>query len=527
MTSAATTISATYSMCSTDSHDVNWKNNISQELSQTNTIGSMGKLQFDDHGYPVGLKFIVCSFHNMDPDKFKNIGYWASGTGLMLVDSTVYQNIFTDFGNRTLVIGALPAEPFNMKTTVGNITKWEGFCIDILNEMAEKFNFHYVISEPADRIWGSPVEDGTWNGIVGQVVKGNYAFGVGPFTITSVREAVIDFTKPYMEEGIGILIRKPNSESKKMFKMFIPFAPEVWGCIVAGVIAVGVLLYIVNRITPYSNHKLYSKTDQMMLKESIWLVYGSYMEQGGDPQPKSISGRLILGFWWLFTILMTSTYTANLAAFLTVTIAEKPINSLTELSEQSDILPLAKYGSNLYTLFKEANGGIYQDVWNMMGNMPRITNNQDARKLVEQGFTAFMTDRSQLEYIVLNDCETYSLADESFNTAGLGFIMPENAVFSDAFNYHIMKMQEAGLIDKWKQKWWPSSDQCSGSDRTSQAQTLGLESLAGPFFIFLSVAGSAGILLLIELVYYSKGFVGLTKCLKISGNQEPPENEKE
>ncbi|ESP03953.1 hypothetical protein LOTGIDRAFT_110473, partial [Lottia gigantea] len=231
-------------------------------------------------------------------------------------------------------------------------TIWDGFCIDILKEMAAKFNFKYVIKESDDKLWGAPEDDGRWNGIVGEVVRGNNAFGVGPFTITSIRETVIDFTKPYTEEGIGILTRRPDNESTKMFKMFTPFAPVVWSCIVIGVAVVGVLLYLVNRASPYSDHKLYPETPRMTLKESLWVVYGSYMEQGGEPHPRSISGRLILGFWWLFTILMASTYTANLAAFLTVTIAEKPINSLTELSQQDGIKPLAKYGSNLYTLFK-------------------------------------------------------------------------------------------------------------------------------------------------------------------------------
>lgn len=73
---------------------------------------------------------------------------------------------------------------------------------------------------------------------------------------------------------------------------------------------------------------------------------------GPDPHPRSVSARCLVGFWWLFTILMTSTYTANLAAFLTVTIEEIPINSLQELAQSTQLKPLVKRGSNLFTLFK-------------------------------------------------------------------------------------------------------------------------------------------------------------------------------
>ena len=59
----------------------------------------------------------------------------------------------------------------------------------------------------------------------------------------------------------------------------------------------------------------------------------------------------MLGFWWVFTILMTSTYTANLAAYLTVSIPEQPINNLDELVAQTEIEPLVKSGTNIHTLF--------------------------------------------------------------------------------------------------------------------------------------------------------------------------------
>jgi len=33
---------------------------------------------------------------------------------------------------------------------------------------------------------------------------------------------------------------------------------------------------------------------------------------------RSVSGRIVGGIWWFFTLIVISSYTANLAAFLTV-----------------------------------------------------------------------------------------------------------------------------------------------------------------------------------------------------------------
>lgn len=71
----------------------------------------------------------------------------------------------------------------------------------------------------------------------------------------------------------------------------------------------------------------------------------------------------------------------------------------------------------------------------MMSDMPKVTNNEEALYYVRQGKYAFMTDVAQLDYIVRKDCHTYSLADEIFNNAGLGFVVSESALYKDAFNF--------------------------------------------------------------------------------------------
>ena len=47
-----------------------------------------------------------------------------------------------------------------------------------------------------DGYWGSEMEDGTWNGMVGMVERGEVEFGVSDFHITSDRSNVVDFTIP-------------------------------------------------------------------------------------------------------------------------------------------------------------------------------------------------------------------------------------------------------------------------------------------------------------------------------------------
>ncbi|KAB7495878.1 Glutamate receptor ionotropic, kainate 1 [Armadillidium nasatum] len=65
------------------------------------------------------------------------------------------------------------------------------------------------------------------------------------------------------------------------------------------------------------------------------------MQQGCDFLPQAMSTRMVAGMWWFFTLIMISSYTANLAAFLTVERMESPIESVEDLAAQTKI----KYGS--------------------------------------------------------------------------------------------------------------------------------------------------------------------------------------
>lgn len=53
--------------------------------------------------------------------------------------------------------------------------------------------------------------------------------------------------------------------------------------------------------------------------------------------PKALSTRIVGGIWWFFTLIIISSYTANLAAFLTVERMESPIDSADDLAKQTKI----------------------------------------------------------------------------------------------------------------------------------------------------------------------------------------------
>jgi len=48
---------------------------------------------------------------------------------------------------------------------------YEGFCIDLMNMIAERLNFTYVIKTPVDNKYGI-YENDSWNGMVKMLLDG-------------------------------------------------------------------------------------------------------------------------------------------------------------------------------------------------------------------------------------------------------------------------------------------------------------------------------------------------------------------
>ena len=62
---------------------------------------------------------------------------------------------------------------------------------------------------------------------------------VGPFSITAEREAVVDYTQAFMEDGAGIIMSKPSPHADDMVRIFLPFHNYVWFSICSFVLIAG------------------------------------------------------------------------------------------------------------------------------------------------------------------------------------------------------------------------------------------------------------------------------------------------
>ena len=110
---------------------------------------------------------------------------------------------------------------------------FKGYCIDLIENIAEIVGFDYEIKEVEDKKFGNMDEKGEWNGIVRKLIDKQADVGLGSMSVMAERETVIDFTVPYYDlVGITIMMILP-SQQPSLFKFLTVLETNVWLCILA------------------------------------------------------------------------------------------------------------------------------------------------------------------------------------------------------------------------------------------------------------------------------------------------------
>uniref|UniRef100_A0A672S5D3 Glutamate receptor n=1 Tax=Sinocyclocheilus grahami TaxID=75366 RepID=A0A672S5D3_SINGR len=505
-----------------------WNQGIDMErtLKQVRLQGLTGNVQFDHYGRRVNYTMDVFELKSNGP---RRIGYWNDADKLVLTqDQALLPNETSGMENRTVIVTTIMEGPYvmlkkNWEMYEGN-EQYEGYCVDLAYEIAKHIGFKYKISIVPDGKYGArDPETKIWNGMVGELVYGKAEIAVAPLTITLVREEVIDFSKPFMSLGISIMIKKPQKSKPGVFSFLDPLAYEIWMCIVFAYIGVSVVLFLVSRFSPYEWHTEEPEegTDglpsdqppnEFGIFNSLWFSLGAFMQQGCDISPRSLSGRIVGGVWWFFTLIIISSYTANLAAFLTVERMVSPIESAEDLAKQTDIAYGTLDSGSTKEFFRRSKIAVYEKMWSYMKSaeptvFTKTTAEGVARVRKSKGKYAFLLESTMNEYTEQRKpCDTMKVGG-NLDSKGYGVATPKGSQLRSAVNLAVLKLNEQGVLDKLKNKWWYDKGECGPKDSGSKdksSQALSLSNVAGVFYILVGGLGLAMLVALIEFCYKSR-----------------------
>ncbi|XP_026937286.1 glutamate receptor 1 isoform X4 [Lagenorhynchus albirostris] len=497
---------------------------IQRALQQVRFEGLTGNVQFNEKGRRTNYTLHVIE---MKHDGIRKIGYWNEDDKFVPAATDAQAGgDNSSVQNRTYIVTTILEDPYvmlkkNANQFEGN-DRYEGYCVELAAEIAKHVGYSYRLEIVSDGKYGARDPDTkAWNGMVGELVYGRADVAVAPLTITLVREEVIDFSKPFMSLGISIMIKKPQKSKPGVFSFLDPLAYEIWMCIVFAYIGVSVVLFLVSRFSPYEWHSeefeegrdqtTSDQSNEFGIFNSLWFSLGAFMQQGCDISPRSLSGRIVGGVWWFFTLIIISSYTANLAAFLTVERMVSPIESAEDLAKQTEIAYGTLEAGSTKEFFRRSKIAVFEKMWTYMKSAEpsvfvRTTEEGMIRVRKSKGKYAYLLESTMNEYIEQRKpCDTMKVGG-NLDSKGYGIATPKGSALRNPVNLAVLKLNEQGLLDKLKNKWWYDKGECGsgGGDSKDKTSALSLSNVAGVFYILIGGLGLAMLVALIEFCYKSR-----------------------
>ncbi|XP_013138164.1 PREDICTED: glutamate receptor ionotropic, kainate 2 isoform X2 [Papilio polytes] len=484
--------------------------------------GLTGVIKFDHQGFRSDFTLDIIE---LTRDGLQKAGTWNSSEGVNYTRSygDNQKQIVEILQNKTLVVTTILSAPYCMRKEaseklIGN-AQFEGYAIDLIHEISKVLGFNYTFKLAPDGRYGSyNRETKEWDGMIRELLEQRADVAIADLTITYDREQVVDFTMPFMNLGISVLYRKPIKQPPNLFSFLSPLSLDVWIYMATAYLGVSVLLFILARFTPYEWHPTHTSDGEKLenifsLANCLWFAIGSLMQQSCDFLPKAVSTRMVAGMWWFFTLIMISSYTANLAAFLTVERMDSPIESAEDLAKQTKIKYGALKGGSTAAFFRDSNFSTYQRMWSFMESArPSVftSSNKEGEERVMRGkgSYAYLMESTTIEYVVERNCDLTQVGG-MLDSKGYGIAMPPNSPYRTAISGAVLKLQEEGKLHILKTKWWKEkrgggSCRDETSKSSSTANELGLANVGGVFVVLMGGMGVACVIAVCEFVWKSR-----------------------
>ncbi|UJR27160.1 hypothetical protein I4U23_008458 [Adineta vaga] len=496
-------------------------------LLDTQFQGLTGYIQFSNiTGQRINYTFDV--YRVTGNEMPSHIGFFQTPNILQISDNSTYRSRII-FDNRTRLIVTIFDEPFMMLKrnfndtlteksiapgTILDPSRVEGYCVDLAYAIChEKLNLPYKFL--IETKYGNEIEKGDWDGMVGALVNRKADLSIASLTINGAREKAVDFSKPFIELGISIMIRKPEKQKPGVFSFMDPLSTEIWICVILSYLLISLILFLVSRFSAYEwyfeNESDARPRNKFSLQNSLFFSFAAFMHQGVDLLPRSMSGRVVTSAWWFFSLILVSSYTANLAAFLTVEKLVTPIETVEDLSKQTEIYYGTLKGGSTMSFFNKSTIPIFKRMWNFMQQRKDdvfVTSNREGIEKVRRskGKFAFLLESTLNEYV--NErlpCDTMRIG-ENIDAKGYGIGTPLGSDLREAINIAVLELTENGFLASLKQKWYYERSECTNSKSkdSKQSTALNLANVAGMFYVLIIGLGSAMVIAFLEFLVKAK-----------------------
>uniref|UniRef100_A0A671X9D2 Glutamate receptor n=1 Tax=Sparus aurata TaxID=8175 RepID=A0A671X9D2_SPAAU len=388
----------------------------------------------------------------------------------------------------------------------------KGFCIDILKKLSRNIKFSYDLYLVTNGKHGKLVR-GIWNGMIGEVFYKRADMAIGSLTINEERSEIIDFSVPFVETGISVMVARSNGTvSPSAF--LEPYSPAVWVMMfVMCLTVVAITVFVFEYCSPVGyNRSLVTAKDPggptFTIGKSVWLLWGIVFNNSVPIEnPKGTTSKIMVLVWAFFAVIFLASYTANLAAFM---IQEQYIDTVSGLSDKKFQKPQEQYPP--FRFGTVPNGSTER---NIRSNYPEMHSHmvkynqkgvEDALNSLKTGkLDAFIYDAAVLNYMAGKDegCKLVTIGSgKVFATTGYGIALQKDSRWKRPIDLALLQFLADGDTQKLQTVWLTGI--CRNEKKEVMSSKLDIDNMAGVFYMLLVAMGLSLLVFAWEHLLYWK-----------------------
>ncbi|KAL2086445.1 hypothetical protein ACEWY4_017504 [Coilia grayii] len=493
-------------------------------------------LSFTENGYQVNPKLVVMV---LNPEReWEKMGRWENNSLRLRFPVWPRYNSWgdPDADEKHLSIVTLEEKPFVIvddvdiltgtcmrnsvpcrkhikdNSTEGSYKKQccKGFCIDILKKISRIVKFTFDLYLVTNGKHGKKINN-VWNGMVGEVVYKKAVMAVGSLTINEERSEVIDFSVPFVETGISVMVSRSNGTvSPSAF--LEPFSPSVWVMMFVMLLLVtAVAVFMFEFISPLGfNRNLAQGKDphgpSFTVGKAVWLLWGLVFNNSVPVQnPRGTTSKFIVSVWAFFAVIFLASYTANLAAFM---IQEEFVDQVTGLSDKKFQSPYSF--SPPFRFGTVPNGSTERNIRKNYPDMHQYmvkyhqSGVQDALLSLKTGkLDAFIYDAAVLNYMAGRDdgCKLVTIGSGYvFATTGYGIALQKGSYWKRLVDLAILGIIGDGEMEELEAQWLTGI--CHNEKNEVMSSQLDVDNMAGVFYMLAAAMALSLITFVWEHLFY-------------------------
>ncbi|ROT75751.1 Glutamate receptor ionotropic, kainate 2 [Penaeus vannamei] len=268
-----------------------------------------------------------------------------------------------------------------------------GVLADLLATLREVTNLTYRCHRVKDGGWGSKV-NGRWNGMVGEVRRGEADIAVAALDITPERSMAADFLVGMLSGRYRIVMRRPSSADFVWTAYTMQFQRDVW--VLLGATA-GALMASLRLVSCWSG------TEMRLSASDAFFI--------------STAGRVLLLSCLLLQILLMAYYTSDLISGLAMGPPLPSVNTIEDINRDSKLTLGWRKGSSLGEMFQTSVSPAHRRVWEKAedGGMEALTLSMEegAARVLKEPYL-FISSEVAILHTFGQDCRMYILPTSYF-----------------------------------------------------------------------------------------------------------------